>query len=359
MPDQAQGLRVLADQVRADRTSGTASQARARIAVSRDAARSAPCGAMPGAKPAGAREDRNAKPDRSRAESTTRARIIAVTSGKGGVGKSNLSTNLSITMGRRGSRVILLDADVGLANAHILLGAAPRFTLEDVLSGTKTVAEVLHSAAENVRLIGGGSGITALSESAYAVRRALLSGLRELDSKCDVVVIDTGAGVAENVLAFLTSVDEVIVVTTPEPTAVANAYATVKVVSQENPRARLMLVVNMVHSSGEGAMVAERLSAITRQFLDRDVDYLGCIPIDSAVPKAVRLRTPFVSAAPGCAASGGINHIISRLAIRSDHAPANGGLDGFVRRLQRRVRGRVRPDACAAGGSAVSFATEQ
>jgi flagellar biosynthesis protein FlhG len=181
--------------------------------------------------------------------------------------------------------------------------------------------------------------IAALTNSA---RDAFLVGLRELESACDLIVIDTGAGVANNVLAFLCAVNEILVVTTPEATAIANAYATIKVVSQENPGARIMLVVNMVHSSGEGAAVAERLTATTRQFLDLEVEYLGCIPIDPAVPRAVRLRTPFVSTAPGCAAAGGINQIICKLGYGLAGDVASAGVDGFVSRLQRflGVRGR-------------------
>ena len=140
---------------------------------------------------------------------------------------------------------------------------------------------------------------------------------------------------ASNVLALLCAANEVIIITTPEPTAIANAYATIKLVSQQNQDIRLMLVVNMVHSSGEGEAVAERLSAITHQFLDVEVEYIGCIPIDPAVPKAVRLRMPFVSSTPGCAAAAGIDHIIHRLGYGQKDPELQSGMDGFISRLQR------------------------
>lgn len=332
MSDQAQGLRDLAGQMRAEHSDPDCRQAD-RSGLTGFAA------VRPGSEPSppflSGVAAADARLHRSRVRPAPHARILAVTSGKGGVGKSNFSANLSITLGQRGKRVVMLDADMGLANAHILLGVSPRYSLEHVMHGTKTLSEVLHTAAENVQLIAGGSGIADLANLADPARNMFLSGLRDLDTACDLIVIDTGAGVASNVLAFLCAVNEVIVVTTPEPTAIANAYATIKVVSKQNPGARLMLVVNMVHSSGEGAAVAERLSTITRQFLDLEVEYAGCIPIDPAVPRAVRLRTPFASSAPGCAAAAGINQIIRRLGfVQKDAAPQN-GMEGFVCRMQR------------------------
>ena len=251
-------------------------------------------------------------------------------------------TNLSITLGQLGQRVIMMDADMGLANVHLLLGVSPPYSLEHVMHGTKTLAEVLHPAAANVQLIAGGSGITELANLTNNTREAFLVGLRELDDACDLIVIDTGAGLANNVLAFLCAVNEVVILTTPEPTALTDAYATIKVVSQENPGVRLMLVVNMVHSSGEGSAAAERLRSIARQFLNVDLEYLGCIPNDPAVLKAVRTRQPFVSGTPNCAASGALNRIIGHLGYRRGQADNGSGVEGFLSRLQRffQIHGR-------------------
>ena len=271
----------------------------------------------------------------SKSNGSQHARVLAVTSGKGGVGKSNFSINLAVTLGKRGKRVIMLDADMGLANAHILLGASPPFSLAHVMQGTKTFDEIQHKAAANVQLIAGGSGIAELADLSAPLRDVFLAGLRGLDSACDLIVIDTGAGVASNVIGFLCAVNEVIVVTTPEPTAIVNAYATIKVVSQQNIGARIMLVVNMVHSTEEGIAVAQRLSAITHQFLDLEVEYIGCIPIDPAVPKAVRLKTPFVFSSPDCPAAAGINQIIRRLGYSQVEDTPKSGMAGFVSKMQR------------------------
>jgi flagellar biosynthesis protein FlhG len=179
-----------------------------------------------------------------------------------------------------------------------------------------------------------------MSSLSDGCRAAFLSELRELDTACDLIVIDTGAGVENNVMAFLCAVNEIVILTTPEPTAIANAYATIKVVSHENPGVRLMLVVNMVKSSSEGTLVAERLSSITRQFLNLEVEHIGSIPIDPAVPNAVRLRTPFVSQSPGCAAAAGINQIIRKLGYGQANSTALDGADGLVIRMQRFFRAR-------------------
>ncbi len=337
MSDQAQGLRALADQVRGEHNDIECPLFGSPVSPARASAGSASQPAGPPAFSGVAAVDGRLHRAPAKPVSTPKrqARVLAVTSGKGGVGKSNFSTNLAISFGQRGKRVIIMDADMGQANAHILLGTSPPFSLDHVMRGTKSLAQVMHNAAANVQLVAGGSGIAELGRLTAPLRFSFLAGLRALDSACDLIVIDTGAGIARNVLAFLYAVNEVIVLTTPEPTAIADAYATIKVVSRENPGARILLVVNMVHSSGEGAVVAGRLSAITRQFLDLDIEYAGCIPIDPAVPNAVRLRTPFASSAPDCPAAAGINQIIRRLGNNQAANMPESGMTGFASRMQR------------------------
>src|SRR5205823_2761179 len=151
----------------------------------------------------------------------------------------------------------------------------------------------------------------------------------ELDNLADVIVIDTGAGIARNVLAFLSAVEEVIVMTTPEPTAITDAYATIKIVAQENPSARLMLVVNMVNSSREGEAVGDRLVTVARQFLNLQLEYLGCIPSDPAVGRAVRTREPFVLSQPGCPASKSIGKITGKMGYRRRGETSPVGVNAF------------------------------
>lgn len=254
MSDQAQGLRALADQTRRDHIgpslspnrvpedaavggNATGGSATLSPAVSRDVA------------VADARLHSEASSSAYRAATVAappaRARVIAVTSGKGGVGKTNFSSNLSLVMARSGLRVIAVDADLGLANLHVVLGVMPRYHLEHVIRGERTLQETLHTAPGGLQIIAGGSGITELANLDVPRRDAFITGLSELDTLADVILLDTGAGLSHNVLAFLCAVEEVIIVTTPEPTAITDAYATIKVVSQQNPAARLMLVVNM------------------------------------------------------------------------------------------------------------------
>src|SRR5579871_150756 len=178
-------------------------------------------------------------------------RIVAVTSGKGGVGKTNFSTNLSVLLASDDRRVIVVDADLGLANLHVVCGVTPKYHLEHVMRGEHSLREILWPGPNGLQMIAGASGLAELANLDDNRRAAFIDDLHELDQLADVIVIDTGAGLSHNVMAFLCAVEEVIIVTTPEPTAITDAYATIKVLSQENPDARLQLVVNMAHSSAE------------------------------------------------------------------------------------------------------------
>jgi flagellar biosynthesis protein FlhG len=290
MADQAQGLRVLAD--RARRT--------------------------------------NELEDSAVVTSRKTARTIAVTSGKGGVGKSNFTASLALMLAQSGESVILLDADLGLANLHVLFGLSPRFRMEHVMRGEKSLAEVLYPAADGVRLIAGGSGITELANLGEAQRKQFIEGLSELDSLADVILIDTGAGLSHNVLAFVLAAEEVIVITTPEPTAIADAYATIKVVTRENSEARIRLVVNMAASDEEARATAERLRLVAKKFLQVDLEVLGAIPFDASVPRAVRAQSPVVLENPGAPIAKAVQQIVSLLGYRTAR-PA--GISGFLNRV--------------------------
>lgn len=264
------------------------------------------------------------------------ARVVAITSGKGGVGKTNFSSNLAITLASRGQRVILVDADLGLANVHVVLGIMPRFHLEHVMQGEKTLKEVLYPGPGGIHIIGGGSGLTELANLDETRRAQFIHSLSELDSLADVVLLDTGAGLSHNVLGFLCAVDEVIVVTTPEPTAITDAYATIKVLSQENPRAQQRLVINMAQSEAEAQAAAQRLQGIARRFLQRDLDCLGYLPHDLAVSRAVRAQQPFTLFQPNAPAARAITQIAARLGY--DEPPASthtAGVNGLLTRMQR------------------------
>ena len=272
------------------------------------------------------------------------ARVVAITSGKGGVGKTNFSSNLAITLAARGQRVILVDADLGLANVHVVLGIMPRFHLEHVMQGEKTLKEVLYPGPGGIHIIGGGSGLTELANLDETRRAHFIQSLSELDTLADVVLLDTGAGLSHNVLGFLCAVDEVIVVTTPEPTAITDAYATIKVLSQENPRAQQRLLINMAQSEAEAQAAAQRLQGIARRFLQRDLDCLGYLPHDIAVSRAVRAQQPFTLFQPNSPATRAITRVAARLGYDEPPGPTGAaGVNGLLTRMQRFFKTRPQP----------------
>lgn len=332
MPDQAQGLRVLVDQSRRDHNAPSSASTEAQglsgsIGATRfPSALSSVESGEPGVALADTRLHSAASP---------RARVLAVTSGKGGVGKTSFSSNLALTLARTGKRVIVLDADLGLANLHLVLGVQPRYHLEHVMRGEKTLRDILYPGPGGVLIIAGGSGIVELANLDEATRLTFLEGLKSLDTLADIILIDTGAGLSRSVMAFLAAVEEIIVVTTPEPTAVMDAYATIKVTRAQNPDAHLRLIVNMARTPQEAQETAERLNRLSRQFLQGELDYLGGIPYDQSVGQAVRTRIPFVLGAPHTAASQAIEQVAAQLGYRQEEAPTPRGIGNFLSRLQR------------------------
>lgn len=265
------------------------------------------------------------------------ARTIAVTSGKGGVGKTNFTTNLALLLAQARRRVIVVDADLGLANIHVVMGISPTYHLEHVLRGEKTLQEILISTPGGVQIIAGGSGITELANLDHAQRTRFIESLSELDHLADTILVDTGAGLSQNVMGFVLAADEVIVITTPEPTSLADAYATIKVVSRENPGTRLHLVVNMATSEAEASAVYERLSLVARQFLHIEPDYLGYLPQDATVSRAVRAQQPFTQFSPGSPVARALSQIVDRLG----YPPARpAGVSGFLNRISNFFSGR-------------------
>ena len=232
-----------------------------------------------------------------------RGRIIAVTSGKGGVGKSNVAAGLSVLLGAAGARVALVDADLGLGNLDILLGVSPPATLADVLASRKDVGEVLVDLRHGVRLAAGGSVLRSWGMQPPGRRRALLDGLAALGRQHDVVVLDCGSGLSEGVTDFCNLADHVLAVTTPEPTSMTDTYAVVKWLAVTQHPGRVSLLVNLAASRGEAKAVYARIATVTAQFLGRTVYDAGYVLADTKVPAAVRAREPFVVAFPRCPAS--------------------------------------------------------
>lgn len=263
----------------------------------------------------------------------SRARTIAVTSGKGGVGKSNLAVNLAIAMSKLGRRVVLLDADLGTANADVLLNVNPRVNLAHVVAGRRTLGEATIETASGVRLVPGASGLAAMAALGESGRGQLIDSLTTLERDTDVIIVDTGAGVSPNVLGFLGAADEVLVVTTPEPTAIADAYALIKtfgrsqdqVAFADAKRRPIDVVVNMCQDEEQARSVFGRLDRVSRHFLNRSLRFGGCLPTDSQVRQAVLRRSPFMVNSPTCRVSQAVIQLAHRM-DRDAVSPRPGGM---------------------------------
>jgi flagellar biosynthesis protein FlhG len=267
-----------------------------------------------------------------------RATVIAVTSGKGGVGKSNVAINLAIKLSMAGKNVVLLDADLGLANADVLCNVELPFNLSHVIARKKELHEVLVKAPGGFQLIGGASGLARMADLTDADRQRIVDALAQLEQSADIILIDTGAGISPNVLCFTRAADHVLVVTTPEPTAITDAYAVIKVVTRDALQRRLSLLVNQARSAVEARVVHERIAKVAKQFLGVNVLAAGHVCCDVAVSNAVRQRFPFVLGSPHCAAS----ECITQLAMRLEQGVAatlDGG--GFFNRMGRLFRRSV------------------
>jgi len=256
-------------------------------------------------------------------------RIIAVTSGKGGVGKTNIAANLGYALARMQRRVLLLDADVGLANIDVVLGLTPRYNLSHVLCGEHTLAETVIPGPGGMMVLPASSGIQELSEMTSSQKAVLIEEMSDYGRGMDFIIIDTSAGISSNVMYFNTAAHEIIVVATPEPTSITDAYALIKVMNQKHERKRFRLVVNMAKHAAEAKGVYHRLSVALGHFLNIGVEYLGFIPEDEKVMDAVRCQQPFVALWPSSPAAKSIKILARFLAEEKPRDDLVGGVTFF------------------------------
>ncbi|MGE3164238.1 MAG: MinD/ParA family protein [Planctomycetota bacterium] len=268
-----------------------------------------------------------------------RARVIAVTSGKGGVGKTNLSVGLGLAAADLGRRVILVDGDLGLANVDVLLDVQSRFNLSHLLSGEASVDEILVAAPGGVRILPGATGVSHMADLAEFEVQHLLRQLEQVERDSDLVIVDTGAGISRQVVQFCLASDEVVVVTTTEPPAIADAYAIIKVLGQADATVRLRLLVNRADSRACADQVAERIVTLARRFLRLDVRPLGFVPTDPHVGRSVMDRFPFGLQYPSCPAAISVRELARVLGFESHHAETGGG---FFRRMTNLFREKAR-----------------
>lgn len=254
-----------------------------------------------------------------------RARIVAVTSGKGGVGKSNVAVNLAIRLAEMGRRVVLFDADLGTANADVLCNITPSATLAHVVAGRYALEDAMIDAPGGFRLVPGASGLAQMAALSEFERTRLVDQLHRIEADADVIIIDTGAGVGPNVLSFALAADQLLVVTTPEPTAVTDAYAVIKTITRQRDEMDIRLLVNMARDAEEGRQVYDRINGVCKKFLNLSPRFAGHVVSDPKVPLAVRRRRPFVLDSPGCEASMCIGQLAHRM-DRHVSEPRGGGL---------------------------------
>ncbi len=260
-------------------------------------------------------------------------RVIAITSGKGGVGKTNLSVNIGIALAQMGRRVAVLDADIGLANVDILLGIYPKFNLSHVLSGEKTLAEIMLNGPSGLRVIPGASGIQKMSELSTLEQAAVIRAFSEIDQDLDVLIVDTAAGISANVVNFARACQEIIVIVCDEPTSLTDAYAFIKLLNRDYNLCNFHVITNMVKTVQQGEALFQKLTRVTDHYLDVNLQFLGAVPYDDYLRKAVRKQTPVVVAFPGSKASIAAKEIAVKIDNWPLKAQAGRYIDFFIERL--------------------------
>ena len=264
--------------------------------------------------------------------SSKAARVITITSGKGGVGKTNFTVNLAIYLKRQNVRTVVVDADFGLANIEILLGSAPKNTLADLINGRYSIDEII-TQAEGISFISGGTGLSDLANVSGPHLNNIIESMSALDSLADVILVDTGAGISDSVLKFVASANETIVVCAPEPTSITDAYSLVKAVKEGcSYIPRFRVVINQTEDKQEGDAIFNKLQSVAGRFLSLNLEHLGTIPRDSNLIKAVKSQRPCMISFPNSAYSKEIESIGRKiLDLNMEKEPA--GMKGFVRRL--------------------------
>ncbi len=260
------------------------------------------------------------------------ARVITVTSGKGGVGKSNTAINLAVQFRKMGQRVIILDADFGLANIEIMFGAVPKHNLCDLIYQGKNIREIITWGPMEIGFISGGSGIAGMSNLSRDYLVYIIQNLAELDSIADVIIIDTGAGIADAVLEFLVASSEIILVTTPEPTSITDSYSLLKALSR-HPRysaeaSPIKMIANRVEDEFEGQTLFDKLNVVVTRYLRLPISFLGAIPQDTQLSKAVMQQNPVSIQYPQAKSSLAYEAIAAKL-MGNDMAGKKRGMAAF------------------------------
>lgn len=265
-------------------------------------------------------------------------RVIAVTSGKGGVGKTNVAANLALIAAKQGRRVLIIDADLGLANVEILYGMRPKHHLGHLLQGDLSTRDVLATGPCGVKVLPAGNGLQQLTRLDDGQRLRLISALEELEDDFDVVLLDSGAGIGDNVVFFVGAAQEAVLVVSPEPTSLTDAYAAIKVLCQDAGVRNFNVVVNQAGNEGAARDIFDKLSAVSGRFLDARVRWLGWLPRDENVHRAVMAQRPLVELFPGSPVTRSLNAVADALFNEAPPPHLAGGLKFLWSRLLRESR---------------------
>lgn len=261
------------------------------------------------------------------------ARVLSVTSGKGGVGKTAVVSNVALALARLGKKVLIIDADLGLANIDVVFGLAPQYNLNHFFSGERSLSEIMVEGPGGIKILPAGSGMQTVTRLSSEQKMKFLNELDTLHGDFEIVIIDTEAGISDNVTYFNVAAQDILVVTTPEPTAITDAYALMKLLSVQYHEKRFNLIVNSVTSSEEALDVYRKLTMVSNRYLDISIDYLGCIPQDKRMREAVRRQKVMVDLFPKTKASSAFEDIARNLVSGQAEPSPKGSLQFFWRRL--------------------------
>lgn len=264
---------------------------------------------------------------------SNKPRYICVTSGKGGVGKTNFSINLGIAMSRRGMRTLIIDADLGLANVDVVLGSVTKYTFMNLLDTDLAIKDVLGEGPEGLKIISGGSGLLNVLELSEDNLSRIIVRFNELNNLFDIIIIDTGAGLTKNILTFISASDETILVTTPEPTSLTDAYAMIKAISRDRISQKVSIVVNRAESYDEASQNFNKLLNASMKFLNFQITFLGVIIDDQKVKKSVQEQKPFLVLYPKTIASQGVELIARKLSMQNSENQIQNEEHSFLERF--------------------------